>query len=104
MNISIIPNQTTYPIIKCSQNDTSLRTWTFNLINGNEIVTPEGDASLVCSNGVEIPLTKDGDDLYCDCTAELSANSGKFDCKIKLNNDGEVIYSALFILKVEVKP
>lgn len=61
-------------------------------------------ANLICSNGVEIPLTKDGDDLYCDCTAELSANSGKFDCKIKLNNGGEVIYSALFILKVEVKP
>lgn len=102
MNISLIPN-TPQPTIRCSQNDTGLRMWKFNLVD-EDIVTPQGDVSLICSNGVEIPLTKSVNDLYCDCTAQLSAKSGKFFCKIKMVNGDEIIHSALFVLIVEEKP
>lgn len=91
-------------VITCSQNDTALRKWNFQLYNGDDIYIPNGNASMVCSNQVEVPMSIEGDTLYCDCTSELSAESGRFRCKIKIEEGNEVLYTALFILKVEVKP
>lgn len=103
MNISIIPNQVNQ-LIRCSQNDTGLRKWNFTLYQDGDIFVPDGDVSLICSNGEEISMVKDGDVLYCDCTENLSKDCGLFDCKIKIENGDEILHSSLFKLKVERKP
>lgn len=101
MNISLIPNET-ISCIYCSKDDTTLRKWEFELYANNIFFMPEGDISLVCSNGVEIPITKENNKLYCDCTQQLSSKSGEFDCKIKIKKGDELLYSSLFKLIVEV--
>lgn len=103
MRVSMIPDIAT-GFISCSQNDTKLRKWEFQLIKGDDVYTPSGNISLVCSNQVEVPMTISGDTLYCDCTSELSQNSGSYDCKIKVETNDEVLYSARIILKVEARP
>ena len=103
MLISMTPNDDV-KTIHCSQNDTTLRKWMFNLYNDDELYTPTGTVSLICSNGTEIPMTNESTGLYCDCTSDLSRVSGTFDCKIKIVNGDEVLHSSLFKLVVEVKP
>lgn len=99
----MIPNE---PIVtlKCSQNDTTLRKWEFQLYANDALIVPLGSYSLICENGARIPLTIDGTSLFCDCTAELSANAGKFIAKIKNVNGDETLYSSLMCIYVEVKP
>lgn len=103
MQISLIPNEE-IRTIHCSQNDTTLRKWSFTLYANDVLVSPYGTPSLICSNGAEIPLTIDNNSLLCDCTSELSSQSGMFDCKIKIVDNDEIIYSSLFKLHVEVRP
>lgn len=102
MKVSMIPNDVL--TIRCSQNDTALRQWTFQLTENDRIYTPSGTVSLVCSNGVEVPITISGNDLICPCTAELSATSGTFNAKIKIVQNDEILYSQMMKLRVEVKP
>lgn len=96
MVISLIPNQK-LQTIHCSQGDVG-RTWEFTL---SENIS--GSASFVCRN-LEIPMSRNGNTLSCSSTAELTAQSGLFDSKIKLVNGDEVIHSSLFQLHIEVKP
>lgn len=103
MQISMIPSKEVQTI-HCSQNDTKLRKWTFSLYANDVLVKPIGDCSLICENGAEIPLTIEGNNLLCDCTGELSSVAGYFDCKIKIVNGGDILYSSLFNLYCEVKP
>ena len=103
MRVSMIPSDNK-PVIKCSQHDTGLRRWNFQLFNGDYPFTPVGDCSLICSNGAEVPLTLEDDTLYCDCTSELSEQSGIYDCKIKIVNGDEVIHSQIIKLYCEVRP
>ena len=103
VKISMIPNQI-LTTIKCSQNDTSLRKWEFQLYANDVLIHPSGQYNLLCGNGANVLLVQDGDLLNCDCTADLSAEAGKFLCKIKNTNGNETAYSSLFILNVEVKP
>lgn len=100
MNISLIPNQK-LQTIHCSQGDVG-RTWEFTLSTDKDI-TPYGTASFVCRN-LEIPMARNGNTLYCSSTAELTAQSGLFDAKIKITDGDEVIHSSLFQLHIEVKP
>lgn len=99
----MIPNE---PIItiKCSQNDTALRKWEFQLYANDTLITPSGSYSLLCDNGAEVSLTIDGDSLLCDCTEDLSATEGRFLCKIKNIDGDELLYSSLICLYVEVRP
>ena len=103
VKISMIPNQI-LTTIKCSQNDTSLRKWEFQLYANDVILHPSGQYNLLCDNGANVLLVQDGDLLICDCTEQLSTKSGKFLCKIKNTDGNEISYSSLFILNVEVKP
>lgn len=103
MQISLIPNKEARTI-HCSQNDTQLRKWSFTLYANDVFVIPYGTCSLVCENGVEVPLTISGNNLLCDCTQELSSKAGMFDCKIKIINNDEILYSSVFQLHCEVKP
>lgn len=103
MQISLIPNDEVRSI-HCSQNDTQLRKWNFTLYANDVFVEPFGTASLICENGVEVPLTVEDNSLLCDCTEELSSQSGIFNCKIKIEDNKEIIYSQLFQLHCEVKP
>lgn len=103
MQISLIPNDEVRTI-HCSQNDTQLRKWNFTLYANDVFVEPFGTASLVCENGAEVPLTIDGSSLLCDCIEELSSKSGMFDCKIRIEENNQIIYSQNFKLHCEVKP
>lgn len=103
MQISLIPNEEAR-IIHCSQNDTQLRKWSFTLYANDVLVAPFGTPSLVCENGAEVPLTIEGSSLLCDCTEELSSKSGVFDCKIRIEENNQIIYSQNFKLHCEVKP
>ena len=100
MIISLIPNSRV-DTIHASQFDTS-RSWEFQLISNDAIVTPNGTASLICDQ-TEIPLTIDGDTLSCDSEG-ISNVPGIHKCKIKLTEGDEVLYSSLFYLHVEAKP
>lgn len=103
MQISLIPNDENRTI-HCSLNDTTLRKWSFTLYANDVLIEPFGTPSLICSNGAEVPLTIDNNSLLCDCTSELSSQAGIFDCKIKIENNNQLLYSALFKLHCEVKP
>lgn len=100
MKISLIPNQRV-DTIHCSQDDTA-RNWEFQLVANDSLVTPTGTASLICEQ-TEVPMTIDGDTLTCDSSL-ISGVSGIKKCKIKLTDGGEVLYSSLFYLHIEVKP
>lgn len=102
MQIDLIPGRLEQ-VIHCSQNDTQLRKWTFELYSNDSMIEPQGSFSLVYPDG-EIPLTVEGNSLICDCTADLSAKSGMIPCKIKITNDSEVLYSSLITLDCEVRP
>lgn len=103
MRVDLIPSLTNEQIIHCSQNDTQLRKWAFELVSNDALIEPQGSFSLVYPTG-EIPLTVDGNDLLCDCTADLSARSGMFPCKVKITNGDEVLYSSIITLHCEVRP
>lgn len=103
MKVNLIPNLSLDQTIHCSRNDTALRKWSFELFDGNIPFTPVGDCSLVFPDG-EIQLEQSGDSLLCDCTAQLSAKSGMFPCKIKIENGSEVMYSSIITLHCEVRP
>lgn len=103
MIVDLVPSLTTQQIINCSQNDTKLRKWAFELSANNVLIQPNGSFSLVFPRG-EIPLTKEGGSLLCDCTEELSAECGMFPCKIKITNGEEALYSSIITLHCEVKP
>ena len=100
MILSLVPTQQ-IQTVHCSQGDTALRVWEFELY-ADGIIEPYGSASLVCSNGAEIPLTESDGKLICECTSELSAKTGLFPCKIKIQDGDEVLYSSLFQLHCEV--
>ena len=102
MKINLIPGNVEQ-VIHCSQNDTQLRKWAFELVSNDTLIEPQGSFSLVYPNG-EIPLTVDGNSLLCDCTSDLSARSGMIPCKIKITNNSEVLYSSLITLDCEVRP
>lgn len=103
MQISLIPNDEVRTI-HCSQYDTELRKWSFTLYANDVFVAPFGTPYLICENGAIVPLTIEGNSLLCDCTEELSSKSGIFNCKIKIEDNNEIIYSQLFQLHCEVKP
>lgn len=100
MNISLIPNQR-IDTIHCSQNDTA-RTWEFQLVSNDALLTPTGTATLICEQ-TEVPMTIDGDTLSCDSSL-ISGEPGIKRCKIKLTDGDEILYSSLFYLHIEVKP
>ena len=100
MIVSLIPNSRV-DTIHASQFDTS-RTWEFQLVSNDAIVTPNGTASLICDQ-TEIPLAIGGDTLSCD-SADISNVPGFHKCKIKLTEGDEVLYSSLFYLHVEERP
>lgn len=103
MKVNLIPNLTCSQVIHCSQNDTELRKWAFELFSNDSLIEPQGSFSLVYPNG-EIQLTQEGDSLLCDCTSELSAQCGMIPCKIKITNNSEVLYSSIITLHCEVRP
>lgn len=103
MQISLIPNDENRTI-HCSLGDTTLRKWSFTLYANDVLVEPFGTPSLICSNGAEVPLTIENDLLLCDCTSELSSKAGVFDCKIKIEDNNQLLYSANFKLYCEVNP
>lgn len=100
MNISLIPNQKV-DTIHASQFDTD-RTWDFQLVGNDSMITPTGSASLICDQ-TEVPMTIDGNVLSCDSSL-ISDVAGIHKCKIKLTQGDEIIYSSLFFLHIEVKP
>lgn len=102
MKINLIPGNVEQ-VIHCSQNDTQLRKWEFELVSNDTLIEPQGSFSLVYPDG-EIPLTIEGGRLLCDCTSGLSAKSGMIPCKIKNTFNNEVLYSSLITLDCEVRP
>ena len=90
-------------VIYCSQHDTALRKWSFQLVHNDQLVSLDKTYSLVFPDG-EFSLTVNDDVLECDCTEELSAKSGFIPCKIKVEDGDEVLYSSLIFLNCEVQP
>ena len=100
MVIDLIPNQRV-DTIHASQFDTA-RTWEFQLISNDALVTPTGTATLICEQ-TEVPMTISGNTLTCDSSL-VSSSPGMKRCKIKLEDGDEILYSSLFYLHIEVKP
>lgn len=98
---NIIP-KTEHTRITCSEGDTSLRKWAFELYADKERWTIDADSvSMQCSNGVEIPGTIEDNTAVFDCTAELSATAGNYRCKLKFTKGTEVLFSQEIGLWVE---
>ena len=102
MRVDLIPGEP-QGTIKCSQHDTKLRKFEFTLYKDDEVYIPSGECSLVVKD-TKYPLTLEGENLYCDCTEDMTSESGIFDCKIRIAENDEVLYSALFKMKVEARP
>lgn len=101
MKLNLIPKREAARV-SCSWHDTGLRRWAFELYDGGELWNIDADTvTLVCSNGAEVPCTFSGATVSADCTAELSANPGKYYCKLKIEKGTETLFSQAFELWVE---
>lgn len=101
MNISLIPNKRV-DTIHASQFDTS-RSWEFQLISNDALVTPTGSVSLICDQ-TEVPVVVLPTGALRCGSSFISDKPGIHKCKIKIEDGNEVLYSSLFYLHVEVRP
>lgn len=90
--LNMIPKKETLEIF-CSQGDTSLRRFIFELYNGDDQISLDGTETVEFqqSNGVVL-------DAYEDMTSD----PGTFRSRLKITEaGGGVIHSAVFTLKIE---
>lgn len=102
LKVDLIPQQKILEL-NCSQGDTELRKWAIDvyLYDSRWVIDAE-TVTLICSNGAEIPVTISDNQAVIDCTKELSAKAGRFDCKLKFTKGEEILFSSRFFLIVEV--
>lgn len=91
-------------IVTCSENDTGLRVFQFQMYNGSDEWQIDADtATMEISNGASVTGTFTGNVATFDCIADMTAKNGNYFGKLKFEKDADVIYSASFTFIVERK-
>lgn len=101
MRLNLIPKRESARI-SCSQGDTTLRKWVFQIFNGAERWQIDVDSVVLeCSNGAEISGTIEDNTVIVDCTTAVSETAGHYRCKLKFTKGTEVLHTQAFGLWVE---
>ena len=101
--LNLIPKTGTC-IVTCSENDTGLRVFQFQMYNGSDEWQIDADtATMEISNGASVTGTFTGNVATFDCIASMTAKNGNYFGKLKFEKDADVIYSASFTFIVERK-
>ena len=102
--LNLIPKTGTC-IVTCSENDTGLRVFQFQMYKDREPWQIDADAvTMEVSNGASVTGTFTDNIAVFDCTADMTAKAGKYFGKIKFEKGANVIRSASFHFIVERKP
>lgn len=102
--IDLIPS-TSNCVIICSEDDTELRKFEFEVYVRKERWNIDCDSvEMQISNGARVTGTIENNVAIFDCDETVSGKSGEFYGKLMFQKGEQVLYSASFILLVEVKP
>ena len=102
--LNLIPKTGTC-IVTCSENDTGLRMFQFQMYKDRELWQIDADAvTMEVSNGASVTGTFTGSFAVFDCNADMTAKAGKYFGKIKFEKGADVLHSASFDFHVERKP
>lgn len=100
--VNLIPQQRV-TVIRCSEDDTALRRFVFQLMVGSsEYALTDETVTYIQSNGSEHECTIEDGLAVLDAYADMTADPGAYRAKIKIEDSGGgILYSAAFILEVE---
>ena len=100
--INLIPQQRV-TVIRCSEDDTSMRRFVFQLMVGSsEYALTDETVTYIQSNGAEHECTIEDGMAVLDAYADMTADPGAYRAKIKIEDSGGgILYSAAFVLEVE---
>ena len=102
--LNLVPKTGTNTIT-CSQGDTGLRKFQFQMYKDREPWQIDADAvTMEVSNGASVTGTFTGNVAVFDCTADMTAKAGEYFGKIKFEKGANVLRSASFHFIVERKP
>ena len=108
--LNLIPNVDPLLILNCSQYDTGLRVFTLSLKNGcNTYLIPK-DATVTIRgkkpdlNVFEYPVEFNGNFVTLDLKEQMTPLAGSVECELRIEQDGQLLGTANFILKVEESP
>ena len=103
--LNLIPKSTIPVVVKCSQNDKSMRQFGFKIMNGKESWIIDCDSvEMQISNGARVTGTVENNVAIFDCDETVSGKAGEFYGKLMFQKGEQVLCSASFVLLVEVKP
>lgn len=103
--LNLIPKSSIPVVVKCSQNDKSMRQFGFNIMNGKEPWTIDCDSvSMETSNGAKVAGIVENNTAIFDCSEDLSSQEGTFLGKIEFVKGEKKIHSAKFFFIVERMP
>lgn len=101
MRLNLVPKRE-YTRAACSQGDTTLRKWVFQIFNGAERWQIDADSvTLECSNGAEISGSIEDNTVMVDCTTAVSNTAGHYRCKLRFVKGAEILHTQAFDLWVE---
>ena len=102
--LNLVPKTGTNAVT-CSQHDTGLRMFQFEMYKDREAWQIDADTvTMEVSNGASITGTFTGNIAVFDCNADMTANAGDYFGKIKFEKGADVLHSASFAFNVERKP
>lgn len=103
ISLSMIPQKQRLELF-CSQGDKTLRKFIFELYNGRNPVLLDGTETIEFeqSNGVTHQCSIENGHVILDAHANMTALPGRFRSRLKITDqDGGVVHSAVFTLKIE---
>lgn len=103
ISLSMIPQKQSLELF-CSQGDKTLRKFIFELYNGRNPVLLDGTETIEFeqSNGVTHQCSIENGHVILDTHANMTALPGRFRSRLKITEqDGGVVHSAVFTLKIE---
>lgn len=101
--LNLVPKTGTNTVT-CSQHDTGLRMFQFEMYKDREPWQIDADTvTMEVSNGASVTGTFTGNIAVFDCNADMTANTGDYFGKIKFEKGAEVLHSASFAFHVERK-
>lgn len=104
MVISLIPNGMC-ETIHCSQNDTSARKFEFEFYhNGKKFQVPAGANVFFVTEDGETEMYLDNEKWIVECNSEMTGKVGVRDCKIKIVDGNEILYTQTIKLHCEERP
>lgn len=99
--INLIPGKEVQ-VIRVSQGDTSLRRFIFRLKHGTrDFALTTETVEYIQSNGAHHACTVENGYAVLDAYEDMTADPGKYFAKLKITDNGGVIYSATFVVEVE---